>query len=101
MKRGVVYSAAKIWDLRSGIYIPKLRNYTVRQGISSLLKSINGRGYCLTDKINPKQLLILIKFNPHQPSVIFLHSYSQSNHLLEFYDLLEMLTLREIFGLDT
>ena len=31
--------------------------------ISYLLESINGRGYCLTDKINPNQLLILITIN--------------------------------------
>ena len=61
-----------------------------RQRISYLLESINGRGYCLTDKINPNHLLesingrgysltdkinlnhvlILIKLNPLQPSII-------------------------------
>ena len=35
-----------------------------------MLESINGRGDCLTDKISPNQLLILIKINPHQPSII-------------------------------
>ena len=29
-----------------------------RQRISYLLEPINGRGYCLTDKISPNQLLI-------------------------------------------
>ena len=29
-----------------------------RQRIGSLLEPINGRGYCLTDKISPNQLLI-------------------------------------------
>ena len=33
-------------------------------------ESINGQGYCLTDKSNPNQLLILLKVDPHKPSVI-------------------------------
>ena len=41
-----------------------------RQRISYCSESINGRGVCLTDKINPNQFLILIKINPHQLSVI-------------------------------
>ena len=45
---------------------PKFRNH--RQRIISLLDSINGRDYCLTDKINSNQLLILIKFK--SPSAV-------------------------------
>ena len=61
----------------------------------------NGRGYCLTDKISPNHLLIVIKVDPHQLSIIsqvhvyiLLHSFSQSDYLLEFYELLEMFTLK-------
>ena len=40
------------------------------------------RGYCLTDEIKPK--------------LILLHRYSQSDdHLLEFYYLLEMFILKK------
>ena len=41
-----------------------------RQRISYCSESINGRGVCLTDLINPNQFLILIKINPHQLSII-------------------------------
>ena len=41
---------------------PTFRNH--RQWIGDQLESINGRGYCLTDKINPNQLFILIKAGP-------------------------------------
>ena len=78
---------------------PCLKASAHRQKIGFLLESVNGRGYCLTDKINPNRLHILIKINPHQPSVILqvnssTLSYNQSDHLLEFYDVLEMFTLR-------
>ena len=42
---------------------------TTGKGLAICWESIHGRGYCLTDKTDPSQLLILIKINPHELSI--------------------------------
>ena len=61
---------------------------------------MGGGSYCLTDKINPNQLLILIKINHNQLSIISqVNSSTQlqpMKSLVEFNDLQEMFTLMSL-----
>ena len=61
-------SLASFLDEEPSLRLTNFRNH--RQRISYLLESINGRDYCLTYKINPNQLLTLLKINLFQLSII-------------------------------